>query len=275
MTTDAIEAAPEAPPATAAPESGSWRPDTMTAVLGVVALVAATVLVLWPAGRHVTAAGGGGARGAVAYLAMWMAMTLAMMLPTSRPLLVAVRRMGRPDTRRLQAAVVAGYLTIWAVAGAIAFGGTVAGRHLVASLTTHPVRTVRMPELSLATSSDTSAARLVTAAILLVAGLFHLSPWAASCLRKCRSPFGFLARGWHGRTPARDSLRIGLAYGRSCLGCCAAPMTAMALVGMHSLAWMAAFGLLTARQKTSAWGAQLRLVSGVGLVVAAVAVAVV
>lgn len=237
---------------------GRRRPDATTTTLAVVALAAVAVLGLWPHGLHATSVGADGLTGAVAYLAMWTAMTLAMMLPTSRPLLVAVARMGRPDRCRVQAAVVTGYLAVWVAAGALAFGATVAGRGLVDALAgSHPGAPAGHP------------GRPLGAAVLLAAGLFHLSPWAGSCLRRCRSPFGFLARGWRGRAPLGDGLRVGLAYGRSCLGCCAAPMTAMVVVGMHSLACMAAFGLFTARQKTSIWGPQMRVVAGVALVVAA------
>lgn len=54
-------------------------------------------------------------------------------------------------------------------------------------------------------------------ALLVIAGLFQLSPWKESCLQACRTPFGFLVGEW--RDGARGALTMGVHHGAFCLGC--------------------------------------------------------
>ena len=122
-----------------------------------------------------------------------------------------------------------------------------------------------------ATAPGLDGGRLAAAAILVVAGAYQLSPLALRCLRACRSPFGFLARGWTGRADVRrQAVRIGVAYGRSCLGCCAGLMAVLLVVGMANPGWMLALGAVMAVQKNAAWGARLAMASGCLLIAAGV-----
>ena len=73
--------------------------------------------------------------------------------------------------------------------------------------------------------------RLPLAAALALAGGYQLAPVNLRCLRGCRRPAGFVARGWHGRHPVRELFRIGTAYGLSCVGCCWALMPVMFAAG--------------------------------------------
>ncbi|MGH8902558.1 MAG: DUF2182 domain-containing protein [Egibacteraceae bacterium] len=57
-----------------------------------------------------------------------------------------------------------------------------------------------------------------SAVALVLAGLYQFSPLSLRCLRECRNPAGFVARSWHGVSPRRELLRIGAAYGWSCVG---------------------------------------------------------
>ena len=209
----------------------------------------------------------------------WLLITVAMMLPTSLPLLVAVRRVagaGR-DGRFVLPLVVVGYLAVWAVAGiaARAFSLGVAPlldatRAGTAGHAGMPGMNPAMPGMG-ATAPGLDGSRLAAAAILVVAGAYQLSPLALRCLRACRSPFGFLARGWTGRADVRrQAVRIGVAYGRSCLGCCAGLMAVLLVVGMANPGWMLALGAVMAVQKNAAWGARLALASGCLLIAAGV-----
>jgi predicted metal-binding membrane protein len=53
--------------------------------------------------------------------------------------------------------------------------------------------------------------------ILVLAGLYQLTPLKRVCLAKCRTPGDFISHSWHEGYPG--SFRIGLEYGIYCLGC--------------------------------------------------------
>jgi predicted metal-binding membrane protein len=191
------------------------------------------------------------------FTAAWVLMTVATMLPTALPVLDAVGRVTgrRPDRRHLAAAVVAGFLAVWTVAG------------LAAALVEQAVH-------HLAGATPAARPQWIAAGVLAVAGAWQLSGLTARCLRGCRSPAGFLHRHW-GRpaTAARRSLAVGLDYGRSCLGCCAALMAVMLVVGMGNLAGMYALALVGAVEKHTGWGPALVRPVGVALLAAAAVVA--
>jgi len=204
-----------------------------------------------------SAAGQAGAT--VAFVAGWALMIAAMMLPTATALLQAVGRLGRDAAaaRRLQLLTAAGFLATWAAVGYAFRAGDVmvhAGVDAWAWLADRP--------------------QLVGAGMLVVAGAFQFSPLKRRCLTACRSPTSFLYRHWRGRHASRDAVRIGLAYGASCAGCCWALMLVMFGLGTASLGWMLGAGTVMAVEKNTAIGARLTAPLGVGLLAAAVWVAV-
>jgi predicted metal-binding membrane protein len=223
------------------------------------AAVAGVVLVAWSrsSAGHLLGhdPGGAGAAGQGAWLllwftASWLLMSMATMLPTSIPLLSAVAVVvgDRADARRLLAAVVAAYLGVWALAGLVL---------AVVDLGLH--RLVERTVLG-------DHRPLMLAGTLLVAGAYQLSSRSARCLRACRTPLSFLAHRWDGRGPASArAVRVGVDYGLSCLGCCAALMLVMFAVGMSSPLAMAGFGGLVAVHKLAPWGDQLAVATGVVL----------
>jgi len=242
------------------------------------AIVAGIGLVAWqlsPAGHllvHDTAAGGAGGHSAhggpgdhgqpegaalVAWFTVaWLLMTAATMLPTSLPLLAAFGRLlgDRSDGRRLVATVVGGYLAVWTGAGLVLSGADVGVHALMGGtiLADHP--------------------GLVLAITLLVAGAYQLSNRSAQCLRACRSPLSFLAKHWTGRgTATGRAARVGLDYGVSCLGCCAALMVVMCAVGMASPLAMVGLGGVAGLHKLAPSGPVLAKATGVALVLAGTA----
>jgi predicted metal-binding membrane protein len=193
---------------------------------------------------------------AAIFVSGWTVMTVAMMLPTSSPLILLFHKMvaGRPRAHGLVALLIAGYLTVWALFGALA--------HLL-----------HVTAASLTWLAE--HAWVTGAAILLVAGLYQFSALKYACLDKCRSPMIFLAGRWSGRHPARDALRLGLEHGLYCVGCCWSLMLVMFAVSMGSLAWMLVLGIVMAAEKNLPWGRRLSAPVGVVLVMAALAVAIV
>ncbi len=158
--------------------------------------------------------GGGSGLGALGWLiGFWAAMTAAMMLPSAAPTVLLVSGLrGSLDAF----AFLAAYVVAWCGAGLAAFGAYQA--------------------LGLFTSWDAGGPWAAGAA-LLVAGLYQLTPLKDACLRRCRSPLSFVARGRRGPLGAAA---MGLGHAAFCIGCCAGLMLALFALGAMSLFWMGA-----------------------------------
>lgn len=169
----------------------------------------------------------------------WLVMSVAMMFPSSLPLITVFRTMTRrrPHRGRDLTLLVTGYLAMWGVFGLAAF--------LVDTAIHEAVERSGLPE---------SGERLIVAGVLLVAGLFQFSPLKYSCLSQCRSPVGFLTSHWHGGDPRWAAFRLGLRHGLFCVGCCWALMLLMFAVGGVNLGWMLALGALMFAEKALPWG---------------------
>jgi predicted metal-binding membrane protein len=185
------------------------------------------------------------------FLGGWLLMSIAMMLPTTTRLLHAFgRTVGRrQDRRMLQSLLIAGFLATWLATGYVFRSGDLGVHATVDSwgwLRERP--------------------QLLGAAVLVLAGLFQFSSLKHRCLTACRSPRSFVYRHWHGRNARVEALRIGFAYGVSCVGCCWALMLVLFAVGMANLAWMLALAAVMALEKNTRRGAALARPVGVGLI---------
>jgi len=262
--------------APAAPAPSGARPALFWPLL--VLLVAAAWAVLWlwsasPYGRYLDHGGWGDAAAlaalcqavpqgdivvpAVLHAAAWVLMIAAMMLPTTFPLLAMFRRItgARADAGRLVALVVLGFFTSW-----LAFG-------IAAHLVDAAVR-------GAAARNGWFVANgwMVGAATLAAAGLFQWSALKYRCLEACRTPFGFVAARWHGRSPPREAFRIGVDHGAFCVGCCWALMLTMFVVGIGNVGWMLGLAALMAAEKNLPAGRHLRTPVGLGLLAGAAAI---
>ncbi len=195
---------------------------------------------------------GSGFVAAMIFVSGWTLMTVAMMLPTSIPLLGVFSTVARErrDRTLLVALVVAGYLATWAAFGALAYAGAVSFREA----------TARTPWLS-------ENAWLLGAATLLVAGGYQFTRLKYRCLDKCRSPFSFVTEHWTGQRHRRQALRLGVDHGLFCVGCCWSLMLLMFPLGAGNLGWMLLLGAVMAVEKNVSWGRALaRPVGGVLIV---------
>src|SRR5579884_128377 len=113
----------------------------------------------------------------------------------------------------------------------------------------------------------------LAALILTIAGLFQFSRLKYRCLAQCRTPFSFIAQHWHGPTPLRNALRLGLHHGLFCVGCCWALMLLMFVVGTGNVGWMLALGAVMAVEKNVSWGRRLSNPLGAVLLIGAALVA--
>jgi len=180
-----------------------------------------------------------------AFVAGWLLMSIAMMLPSSLPL-VTVFHTITSGAWRLVGLLVAGYLWIWAL-----FGLTV----VVADAGLH----------ALVDSSPWLASRshLIPAALLLTAGLFQFSPLKHSCLERCRSPIGFVVQHWRGSRRALQAFALGNRHGIFCVGCCWALMLLMFGAGAINLGWMLVLGAVMFVEKAVSWGRWITAPAGV------------
>jgi predicted metal-binding membrane protein len=192
-----------------------------------------------------------------AFLAVWLVMIGAMMLPTVVPMvrLFDVVTARAPDPTIARLAFLAGYLAIWTGFAGLALLGDAGVDALVAGWAWLAAR----PEL-------------VVGATLVVAGAFQLSPLKNACLTACRNPVGFLWQ--HYRRGAAGAWRLGLRHGMSCLGCCWALMLVMVVTGVSSLIWMIGLTAVMVIEKTARRGARLVVPVGIVLLVAGASLSV-
>ncbi len=177
----------------------------------------------------------------------WMLMTVAMMLPTSFPLLAMFHRIvnGRELQFWLTAICVAGYLSIWTIFGFIALVG-------VYELS----RFMQGPNFQ--------------AGLLVLSGVYQFTPLKYHCLQKCRSPFSFITSHWHGKNDLAESFALGVHHGIFCIGCCWSLMLLMFLSVNAHILWMLVLGTIMTVEKNAPWGKRVSVPLGVALIAAGV-----
>ncbi len=185
------------------------------------------------------------------YAGGWLLMLIAMMLPTTLPLLHRFQRMvsGRADGTPLMGLLIAGYLLAWAGFGVAAHGLDLALHGIARQAAWLP-----------------SHGWLLGAAVLLIAGSFQFTDLKYRCLDRCRTPLGFIVQHWRGARPRREAFRLGVDHGLFCVGCCWAIMLLMFVVGTGSVGWMLALGAVMALEKNSPWGRKLSHPLGAALI---------
>jgi predicted metal-binding membrane protein len=186
--------------------------------------------------------------GMVLFLAAWQVMIAAMMLPSSLPLIRLFNRTAasQPHANAVRTSFVGGYVLIWTVFGALAFGGDIALHYLVDHWAWLENRTW-----------------LIGGSVLILAGGFQFTDLKERCLSECRHPGAFLLNRY--RRGAGEAFRIGREHGLFCLGCCWALMLVAFAVGVANLAWMAALTLLMVFEKTGPRGDRGVVPIGLGL----------
>ena len=185
--------------------------------------------------------------------AMWTVMMAGMMLPSASPLVLlygASARRSAPGTAGRQVyALAAGYLLVWTV---FSLGATALQRGLAALLLVSPMMEV-------------TSAR-VGATLLLLAGVYQLTPIKHACLRTCQSPLGFLMSRW--RSGATGAFVMGVQHGTYCVGCCWALMLLLFAGGVMNLTVIAALTAFVAFEKLAPLGLHAARISGVLLMAA-------
>lgn len=217
------------------------------------------LLIWWPSGSMGTSMGTGMGMhagltmglGAPLFLLFWTVMMAAMMFPAAAPMIAVFIRVQAERGRRGQTFVptwlfVGGYLLIWVAAGVIAFVGATLADALAA-------RSMWLMD---------NGAR-IGAGLLVLAGLYQLSPLKRRCLSHCRTPLQFIMTSWHdGRLGA---LRMGLDHGVTCLGCCWLLFVILFPLGIMNLAAMAAITLVVFAEKALPRGERVAQLAALAL----------
>lgn len=181
----------------------------------------------------------------------WVVMIVAMMVPSTMPLIRVFQRVSeaRHDRAFLLGVLLIGYLVAWVLFG----------------LAVYVVDWLMFRQL-LASDWIIQNAWLIAAASLFAAGLFQFSALKYRCLDKCRSPLAFVMQHWRGRAHAWYAFLLGLRHGAFCVGCCWALMLMMFTIGAGSLAWMLTLGAVMVIEKNLAWGAKIGRPLGLALI---------
>lgn len=188
-------------------------------------------------------------------IAMWTAMSVAMMLPTASLLIIGFAdRLEERTARGLAVAsplaLGAGYLAVWigvAVLAATAQAGASAAFGAVA-----------IPE---------RMATILAGAVIGAAGFWQFSGFKHKCLLLLRNPF--TARSEEAFAGNAAAFRLGAVQGVNCVGCCGAMMGLLVVLGAMNLVWMAIFAVVMAIEKMTESSAFPKIVGAVMIVAGA------
>ena len=188
---------------------------------------------------------------------MWSVMMVAMMLPSASSMILTYAAIARRRAGNSAYAlwVFAGaYLVIWTLFSAAATAGQLL---------------LENTSLLYGASRTSSVAGAV---LLMLAGLYQLTPLKNLCLAHCRSPLGFLMTQW--RDGTTGAFIMGIKHGAQCLGCCWMLMGLLFVFGAMNLIWVAAISILVILEKLAPFGHAIARVSGVAMLAGAIALGV-
>lgn len=189
--------------------------------------------------------------GTVTFLAGWLVMMTAMMLPALVPVLTLYQRAARRRTVAPVPVFVAGYLLVWSVPGLPVYA---ASRQIQPAMAAGQV----WPGVA-------------AGVVLLLAAAYQLTPLKAACLRGCRSPLTAFTSVRGSMASPVVSLRVGARNGLWCLGCCWALLSVLVAVGVAQPWWMAGVAALIFAEKALPFGPRVSMPSAVLLAAAGVA----
>ena len=190
---------------------------------------------------------------AVLFLAIWIAMMVAMMFPSAAPMVLMFHTISAGKRQRAQAyaptwVFVLGYLLVWTLAGVAAY-----------------VLATGLDWLASQSMWLTDNANRIGGVVLIAAGLYQLSPLKNTCLAKCRTPLQFVMTSW--RDGAGGAVRMGIEHGAYCLGCCWLLFVILFPLGMMNIAALALLTALIFAEKVLPVGRAVSAIAGVALVV--------
>ena len=210
------------------------RENLLPAIALLVLAVAGWVVIVYQASTMGAMVAMNGARistmgGFVPFVSSWTAMMVAMMVPATLPLILLYRTVARQRLSLLQArvgmaALLVGYIAVWAAAG------------------------VSVYVYALSAQSIGRVAAVLPAVLLVIGGVYQFTSLKRSCHARCSSPLFLLMQKWKPGTVG--ALRLGVLHGIDCLGCCAGLMVGLVALGMMNLALVFTVALIIFAEKT-------------------------
>ena len=188
------------------------------------------------------------------FLAMWVAMMAAMMMPSHVPMLwryrQAVRSSGESRLGRLTLLAGLGYFVVWSLFGLAVFplGVVLATVEMKYSVLAHAVPT----------TGDV---------LILIAGAVQLTSWKAHHLASCRELSG---RGGTMAAQARTAWRQGVHFGLHCSLSCANLTAILLVVGVMDLRAMAIVTAAISAERLAPAGERVAQATGGVVIVAGV-----
>jgi predicted metal-binding membrane protein len=221
-------------------------------ILGVLLVLAALAwgLLIWQAPMMNNQTMG---MSAALFIAIWAVMMVAMMFPAAAPMILMFGAVYAGKRRQEQPYVptwifVSAYLLVWVLSGVVAY-------FLAPGVEKLAGQSMWLME---------NASR-IAGVILVIAGLYQLSPLKNVCLSKCRTPLQFLLTSWHDGYVG--AFRMGIEHGAFCLGCCWLLFVILFPLGIMNIAVMALVAALIFAEKALPLGRQISKLAGVGLIV--------
>ncbi|MBI3677790.1 MAG: DUF2182 domain-containing protein [Proteobacteria bacterium] len=187
---------------------------------------------------------------------MWAVMMIGMMTPSVAPMVLIYTQVARQSGTLGKPFAPAGwfasgYLLAWTLFAALATAAQFS-----------------LEQAALLSPAMASTSRYFGGAILLVAGLYQLSPLKNACLSQCRAPLSFVQRHGGFQSTAFGSLRLGALHGFYCIGCCWALMALLFVGGVMNVLWIAAIMIFVLAEKIVPGGRYLSTLAGIAALAA-------
>lgn len=196
---------------------------------------------------------GGELAAAAIFTLMWLAMMIAMMLPSAMPMLILYRRAavlyGEEHLGQVMFVLGAGYFFVWTIFGVIAY-----------------VIGVLITRGAMHSAAFSRALPFADGLALCAAGLYQLSPWKSACLKHCRDPLTLILH--HPQRGRFGALRVGIHHGALCVACCWGLMLIQLVLGVMNLIVMVAVAVVIALEKLVPRGMWLARATGLAAIAA-------
>ena len=196
---------------------------------------------------------GGELAAAAIFTLMWLAMMVAMMLPSTMLMLILYCRAAVLYEEEHPAQVMfvlgAGYFLVWTAFGVIVY--------VIGMLITRG---------AMHSAAFSRALPCAGGLALCAAGIYQLSPWKSACLKHCRDPLTLILH--HPQQGRLGALRVGIHHGTLCVACCWGLMLIQLVLGVMNLIVMVAVAVVIALEKLVPRGMWLARAAGLAAIAA-------
>ncbi len=168
----------------------------------------------------------------VLFTVSWTVGMVAMMFPTSVPMMLMFIHTGKTATAEIRAGggptltkavlFIAAYIAMWVTVGIMFYVALAAASR----------------SLLLSSFFDLLMSPIGVGLALLIVGFYQLSPIKGECLDRCH-PTSFLFKHYSGGRVG--AAKMGIVYAKYCVGCCWVMMLFLLLIGAMGPLWMVLF----------------------------------